>query len=417
MLALAITCAAAETLCRWLPGWRIRHRTTSLPGPAEPVHSVASGTSQLEGCVVGLGWRLAVVGSAALVVVAYPVFSSSSRSDSPNDATAMLQARIDALKPGDTLTLDPGIYRHSGVIKVNVPGVRVDGGGATLQATNDSTSAVQIVANDVELTNIRLTAPTDGQRRDQLDQHKLVISGQHDTVSHVTIVGSAAAGIFVTGAQNFTLRDISVSGTRADGVHITGGSANGVVDDLRSDATGDDALAVVSYASDPGPSHDISASRISVASTRWGRGISVVGGDNVTVRGFSVANTSAAGVSVVTEGSPWFSRAVDHVEISDGTITGANTDPTVVHGAILLSAANVGTSVSNVSISNVGISATTPTAEREVAILAEGGTLNNVAVTGIRLDNSALSPLATNAPPSSFRVTGWTAKGEPIAVS
>lgn len=366
---------------------------------------------------MGLGRRLAVAGSATLVVVACPVTLCASRSDSPTDATAMLQARIDSLKPGDKLTLDPGAYRHSGVIRVSVPGVHIDGGGSTLQATSDATSAVQITANDVELTNIRLTAPIGGPRRDQLDQHKLVISGRNDTVSHVTIVGSAAAGIFVTGAQNFTLRDVSVSDTRADGVHITGGSANGVVDDLRTDATGDDALAVVSYASDSGPSHDISASRIAIASTRWGRGISVVGGANVTVRGFSVANTSAAGVSVVTEGSPYFSRAVDRVEIANGTITSANTDPTVVHGAILLSAANPGASVSNVSISNVGISATTPTAEREVAILAEGGSVANVAVTGIRLDNSALSPLAANAPAGSFTVTGWTAKGEPIAVS
>jgi hypothetical protein len=309
------------------------------------------------------------------------------------------------------------VFLHGGVLKVRVPGVHIDGNGATLQATSDATSAVQILADGVELTNIRLTAPSEGPRMLGTDQHKLVIAGNGVTVSNVTIVGSAAAGIFVNGAQNFGIHHVSIDGTRADGIHMTNGSGNGVVDDVQTDRTGDDAVAVVSYKSDGSRCHDIVVTNVTVGSTRWGRGMTVVGGTNVTMRNFKIANTSAAGIYVATEGNPYYTQSVDHVSISDGSITTANQNPTVVHGAILVAAENAGTAITDVSISNIAVAGTTPTAGRDVAVIADGGSVSGVAIQGIALDDTKLTPFDSNVPSGSYTLSNWTAGGSPITVS
>jgi hypothetical protein len=362
--------------------------------------------------IIALSGALSIV--MALVVACQ---QSESRSDPLADSTSTLQAQFDALKPGGSLKLDPEVLLHSGVLKIRVPGVHIDGNGATLQATSDATSAVEVLADGVELTNIRLTAPRDGPRMMAVEQHKLVIAGNNATVSHVTIVGSAGAGIFVNGAQNFGIHHVTIDGTRADGLHMTNGAGNGVVDDVRTDQTGDDAVAVVSYKADGSRCHDIAVTNVTVGSTRWGRGITVVGGTNVTMRDFKIANTSAAAVYVATEGDPYYTQSVDHVSISDGSITNANQNPTVVHGAILVAAENAGTAIHDVSISNVSIAATTPTAERNVAVIADGASVSGVTFQGIAVDNTNLPPFFSNVPSASYVVSNWTVGGAPITVS
>lgn len=359
--------------------------------------------------------KQAVAVGLAMAAMAIGCQSTQSKGDPPTDDTASLQARLDAMRPGDSLTLDPKLYSHSGVLLLRVPRVQIDGNGATLQATNDATSAVRIAADGVQLSNIRLTAPPQGPRMTGLNQHKLVIDGKGDTVSHLQIDGSAAAGIFVNGAQNFTIRDVDVSNTRADGVHMTQGAGPGVVDGVHASQTGDDAVAVVSYR-DAKPTHDITIDNVDVASTRWGRGISVVGGTNVNVSNFKVASTNAAALYVATEGSPYNTLPVSNVTIKDGSIRQANQNPDVVHGAILVTATN-GADIRDVTISNVEISATSSTAGRDVAVIADGGSVAGVSIDRIHLDDDALTPFVGDASPGSYRLDGWTVKGAPVSVS
>lgn len=361
---------------------------------------------------IALGAALSI---AAAIVVSCQ--QSESRGDPMPDNASSLQSQLDGLKPGDSLQLKSQVYTHGDVLKIRVPGVHIDGNGATLQATSDATSGVQVLADGVELSNLRLTAPRNGPRMAGLDQHKLLIAANNVTVSHLAIDGSAASGIFVNGAQNFGIHDVNVEGTRADGIHITNGSANGVVDHVKTNQTGDDAVAVVSYGADKSRCHDITVSDVSVASTRWGRGMTVVGGTNVTMRDFKIANTSAAGIYVATEGDPYFTQSVDHVSISNGSITNANQNPTVVQGAVLVVADAPGTAINDVSISNIAIVGTAPTAERNVAVTASGGSVGGVTLSGIALDNANLPPFFSNVPESSYVVSNWTTGGNPTTVN
>jgi hypothetical protein len=334
------------------------------------------------------------------------------------DSTAALQARFDQLKPGETLKLDRTTYQHSGVIQLRVPDVQIDGNGATLQATNDETSAVQITAGGVSLTNLNLTAPLEGTRWASLNQHRLVIQASGVTVSDVTITGSAAAGVFVDGASNFKLNRVTVRNTRADGIHMTNGSNNGQVNNSTTEWTGDDGVAVVSYGNQQQPCHDIVINSPTVSGTTWGRGLTVVGGENISYRNIRVSQSNAAGVYIASEGSPWYTRSVNQVDVSGGTVTGANTNPQVAQGAVLVYSGNAGQSVSDVAISGLTVSGEPSSAEGNVGIFVDDGTVGNIAFTNIALQNTKLSPLVTSSkvPAGSYTTSGWTLDGKPITV-
>ena len=99
------------------------------------------------------------------------------------------------------------------------------------------------------------TTPNTTRRWANTEQHKIWISGHNGVVlSRVTVLGSAAAGVFVDGgASNFRIDNVTVRDTRADGIHITDGSNNGSVDSPIVSNTGDDGVAVVSYDKDRAP--------------------------------------------------------------------------------------------------------------------------------------------------------------------
>ena len=331
------------------------------------------------------------------------------------DATAYLQGLFDNLKPGDTLTLAPGTYKHSGVLKLNVSNVTINGNGVTLQATNDATSSVQILANNVTVNDLTLTAALTGPRYESLDQHKLVIEGNGNTLNNVTINGSAAAGVFVYGASNFTLNHVTVKNTRADGIHMTNGANNGHVNYAVTQNTGDDGISVISYSGAP-IDHDIVIESPTVNGTTWGRGISVVGGQNITYNNINVSGTDAAGVYIAAEGSPWFTLSTSGVTITGGTVTNANKSSTTQQGAVLIYNGSTNQSVSNVTISGLTISGTPSSAYRNVGIVATGGTVSGIKFNNIAITNTTAVSFAksSNVPAGSYTTSGWTRNGSSI---
>jgi predicted xylan-binding protein with Ca-dependent carbohydrate-binding module/parallel beta helix pectate lyase-like protein len=334
------------------------------------------------------------------------------------DNTVALQAIFDGIPAGGTLTLNKQTYQHSGVLKIKNAGVTIDGNGSTITATNDPTSAVYILGNNVSLSNVTLAAPLTGQRYTAPDQHKLVIEGSGDTVSDVSINGSAASGVFVYGASNFTLNRVSVKSSRADGIHMTNGSNNGTVNSPVTEATGDDGVAVVSYTGEP-ICHDIVINSPTVKSNTFGRGISVVGGQNISYRNISVANTYGAGVYIATEAGSSPTGSVNTVDVTGGTVTAANTSSQTVHGALLVYSGNGSDSVNNVTLSGLTVASTTSTAQRNAGVIIDAGTISKIAFNNIALQNTTLTPLykSSNVPAGSVTTSGWTLNGAPITVN
>ncbi len=255
--------------------------------------------------------------------------------DDGRDDTAALRRALAAMAPGETLVVPGGTYRYSDVLVMETPGVRLVGrDGATLEAAVPSRQAIMVRADDVAVTDLRLTGATT-RRFEAHEQHRVVVEQVARTlVQRVIIESGSAAGILVFGGTDYRILDNRVSGTLADGIHSTAGSRGGLVQGNVLEGVGDDCIAVVSYRKDGVVSRDI-VIRDNECRDGDARGISVVGGEDVVIQANLVVRSRAAGVYLASEGS-FDTYAPKRVRVVGNRLEGANTDARVDHGAIFI---------------------------------------------------------------------------------
>ena len=338
--------------------------------------------------------------------------------DGRADDTAALQRGLAALKPGETLRLGAGrVFRHSVVLKVTTPGVRLVGPG-TLLAVHEESSALQVQAAHVTLRDLRLAVAGTTRRWSTPDQHKLVLGAYEGiTVRDVTILGSAAAGLFCLGTYSFTLQGVQVFDTRADGIHMTGGAKDGRVLSPRITRSGDDGVAVVSYLDDHQPCRNITVLSPRVRTTTGGRGISVVGGQHITYRDIDIDASSAAAVYVACEGGDSVTFPSEHVRVAGGRITHANSNGSIDHGAVLVYAGRREGDVTDVRISDLEISGTRAGASRQIGTVSDQqDPVSDIRFTGLRLAASP-TPYQGNAPSSAVVLEDVTAAGASVTAA
>lgn len=253
---------------------------------------------------------------------------------SGSDDTATLQAALDALSPGQLLVGQPGaVYLHSKSLNINVPGTGL--AGTRLHATNPDDQAVLVRTHGVTVQDNDMTAVTK-QRGDAPWEARISVWGWDDGSTHVsgarilgntirndggvgtdTQNGAKAGGIFISNASNFEVRNNIVKRTCSDAIHITGGSSHGIVTGNQSIESGDDGIAVVSYmgrnpigkpinevrgARGASMCSDILVEGNTVRGQYWGRGATVVGGRQITVRKNSVSRIyGSAGIMIARE--------------------------------------------------------------------------------------------------------------------
>jgi hypothetical protein len=335
------------------------------------------------------------------------------------DDTAALQASFNALRPGDTLTLQPRTYYYSDNLYIRQSTVQINGNGATLYSTNPAAAAVVIQGNGVTLSNVNLSAPTGQVRQDGTSQTRLVFGGDGNVIRDVTITGGASAGVYITGASNFLLERVTVQDTAADGVQITNGSHNGVLNNVTTLRTGDDAIAIVSYQYPAnGTVHDITINN-PVVNGAAQRGLVVTGGERITFNNINVSNTKLSGVWIGSQPAPFYTQSVNGVTVNGGTLTNTNSGGLPL-GAVAVVAQNPGTTVSNVTVENLSIVNTPPSSYTNVGLYTQGGTLSNIAFRNIAIRQPIPTlplPFYTNAPTGTYTATGFTVNGVPVIVT
>lgn len=334
--------------------------------------------------------------------------------DGRTDDTAAVQEAFDAVRPGGAVLLAEGrTYAVDDVVTLAVEGAVLTGGG-TLLATDEERSSLTVSADDVVVQDVVLTVEPTSRRFDAFEQQRLRLDGHSGVVVRdVVVEGSAAAGIYVYGTSDFVLDGVQVSGTRADGVHITGGATDGEVLAPRVTDVGDDGVAVVSYAQDGDPCARIRVVSPVVDGTD-ARGVSVVGGTDVTYTDISVSGTAAAGVYVAAEGS-FDTTSVDGVRIEGGTVTDANTDEGIDHGAVLVYSGADGRSVEDVTISGLEVSDTRPGASRWLGVVVDAGSVSGIAMTDLALDGDGPdAEYGTNEDDADVALTGITRDGDEL---
>lgn len=284
----------------------------------------------------------------ALSVADYGVTPSDAR-----DNGAAIQAALDALKPGDWLIFPAGTYLHSKSLRVRAPGVVLWSNGATLLATNPDDTAIVLQADGVSMYGFRLHAVT-GTRGSKLTQARIAVApAGSGRVRNVTVRrnivengaaagtpqanGSSASGIFVYRAEGFLVAENTVRRTLADGIHVTAGSNGGRIIGNIVRESGDDMIAVVSYMGSTGTpigtlladmptlraerlSRNLLIANNDVAGQYWGRGITVVGGEDITIEGNRISDaTYAAGILLARESS-YLTFGVRNVLVQNNTV-------------------------------------------------------------------------------------------------
>ncbi len=351
------------------------------------------------------------------------------RGDGHSDDTAALRLALAALTPGQWLVFAPGTYLHDARLVVATPGVTLYGYGATLQATNAADQALLIQASGVRVLGFTMTAVTDRRRdapwesriavwrhgRDlpavadiEIRDNRIVEAGEPPSAFANS---SSSAAIFVHNAQRFVVAGNHVRRSLADAIHITGGSRHGRVIGNSVRESGDDMVAIVSYLGRDylaGGLPDANAwaqrrqarlvSDILVADNDlsgqyWGRGISVVGGEDVTIRGNTIdATTHAAAIYLARETS-YTTFGVRNVRVAGNRITRVqSTSPAydalpvlkqgwrTGHGAVEIVALLSGEETRQPRLREaLGV--------RQIAV--EGNRIDDVATAGIRIDGGA----------------------------
>ena len=378
-------------------GWRTTGRAPTPPsGVVAPAHQNAP----VEPPVPLLQTAPPVRGRTVSVA------SFGATGNDATDDTVAVQTALNSLKSGDRLVFPPGTYHHNDVLTARVADVQIVGPGAILTADREALSAFVIDADRVFVGDLTFTAsPT--RRWTANEQMKVRIAGHVGvTLWHVQVRGSAAAGIYVDdGAASFRIEGATVSDTQADGIHMTGGAHDGLVLSPTVIRSGDDGVAIVSY--DGGANALCTKIRVispRVLTTAWGRGISVVGGSDISYSNLMVQNSNAAAVYIGVEGTPYNTQSVERVTIDGGTVTGANYNATIDHGAVMIFAGRPGSRIDDVSVDNLTIENTRPTAQGDISVVSSGVPPTGLTFRGITMRGGPVSRFGGNVPQSSYDV-------------
>jgi hypothetical protein len=236
-----------------------------------------------------------------------------------DDDSEAIGSAIASLDQGGTVVFPPGTYVHGDILTVRKANVLLLGRQAELHARNPNRAAVFLTGENSSIRGLAITSAPADARGDRLEQSGLVVSGTGNTVVANTVSGFKSAGVMVFGARDYVIACNRVSDTKADGIHATHGALRGYVAGNSIFNTGDDGIAMVSYGSDWQASA-ITIEENVVEHIRWGRGISVVGSRDATIRRNRIKSVAMAAGILVAREAFFHTPGASHVTIHDNEI-------------------------------------------------------------------------------------------------
>jgi parallel beta-helix repeat protein len=251
--------------------------------------------------------------------------------DGLSDDVPAIERAIHSARHGGIILFPAGTYVQSRSIRVNAPNVVFLGVDARLHAPNPMDQALGLVGQGSALLGLTLTAVPSRVRATDLPQTRIVIAGVGNAAVDNVIDGASAAGIMVFGGRDFRIEGNIVRNTLADGIHMTNGANGGVVLRNQVRESHDDMVAVVSYGKAK-PAHNILIARNDLAGNPWGRGIAVVGGNDITVSDNLIRDVRAgAGVLIAREGV-WNTNGSSNIVIERNLLEQIQTGGEVLAG-------------------------------------------------------------------------------------
>ncbi len=296
---------------------------------------------------------------AALLIVAAPSFTFAAQppnsvsiadhgatpDDDTDDTAAIAEAIVAAQSQRKAVYIPSGIwlfttFRFNGIALVG------EGANSVLYAPIASSSMIILNGDGPSLANLKVHIA--GVRRTDVDHAIFIERATNFTISRIEVMGAQAGGIVNYGGSKGRIINNYIHDTFADAIHNTLGASDTVIANNRVRNSGDDMIAVVSYIPDGIHCRNILIQNNNLANLTHGRGISVVGGRDITIKSNSVAfTTCCAGIIIASE--PHYNTYGGHnILVQDNLLlhNGGSTG----HGAIMISALNPGHSFARVMI-------------------------------------------------------------------
>ena len=274
-----------------------------------------------------------------------------------------LQRLFDRVQPGQWLWFPPGVYMQERALRLRQAGVTLSGYGATLHATDPASQALILQGQGARVLGFTMTALTDRRRAApwesrlaiwreegsdaiedvQIRDNRIIESGPPGTAGANS---SSSSAIYVERASRFVIAGNVVRRSLADGIHITGGSRDGLVAGNLVRESGDDMIAIVSYldadAATPLPAAAELLAQMPVRRDRylvrnvlvtgndlsagyWGRGLSVVGGEDITIIDNTLDRCVHAAAIYLAREPYWRTFGVRNVRVAGNRISRVQT--------------------------------------------------------------------------------------------
>jgi hypothetical protein len=257
-----------------------------------------------------------------------------------DNTAALKRALLDAKAQGRSVFIPAGVWAYSDCLDVEGE-FYGDGDESVLFSLNPERAAIFLRGNGAKVHHLRLSGVPTGPRKSNLEVKRVVVSGGaiNFAVEDLLIDTGQGAGIFMTGVSWGTIARNRITNTLADSIHITGISSHILLEHNEAWDCGDDGIAVVSYQAQNAPCHHITARHNKIRDQRSGRGMSVIGGEDILYEhNFVDNNIHAAGMILARESGAYITFAPQRVTLRRNTIRNCG-NRTIGHRAIHMSVA------------------------------------------------------------------------------
>jgi len=193
--------------------------------------------------------------------------------------------------------IPPGTYMHSGVLWADSIAVTGAGENTVLKALNPAKSSIYLKGTDPALSSLKVDGSGTTRIEGSYDRNGVVIykaDGAH--VENVHVYKASGVGIANSGSINSVIEHNYIEQSYADSMHIAEGSHHLLIQNNETYKSGDDSIGIVSYGSDL--QHDIVVQNNYFHDSVRGRGVAVLGGENIQVLNNYIENMHYGNTSV-----------------------------------------------------------------------------------------------------------------------
>lgn len=271
------------------------------------------------------------------------VSCGATANDATDDYAAIVSCVNKAKAKGTNVYVPPGNFLVSD--QITLDGVSMKGDSeetSILTSTNPEKGSIDIQGANVVLSHLKHVYATTVPRGDGAnDKNSITVRGATNfTIEHVHVQKASTAGILVMDKSNIgMIVNNTVEGTGADGIHITDGSQDITIEGNVVKEAGDDTIAVVSYLEDGHTTQRITIKNNDVGYNSQARGISVVGGADVTIEDNQIQETQMAGIYISVE-EQWDTGNTERITVNRNKVERTGLRPNSDHPNILVYASH-----------------------------------------------------------------------------